>query len=36
MWDDEDCRERQVGARTLASSWALLAAILLAAALWGA
>lgn len=34
MWDDEECRERQVGTRTLASSWALVAVILLAAAVW--
>jgi len=35
MWDDEECRERQVGARALASSWALAAVILLVAAAWG-
>ena len=34
MWDDEECRERQVGARALASGWALVAVILLAAAVW--
>ena len=35
MWDDEECREHQVGARAVASIWALVAVILLAAAAWG-
>ena len=34
MWDDEECRERQIGARALASSWVLFAVTLLAAAAW--
>jgi len=34
MWDDDECRERQIGARTLASSWILIAVTLLAAAAW--
>jgi hypothetical protein len=35
MWDDEECREHQVGARAVASIWALVAVILLATAAWG-
>jgi hypothetical protein len=34
MWDEKECQERQIGVRALASSWGLIAVILLAAAAW--
>jgi hypothetical protein len=34
MWDERECGEKRAGAADILSSWALVAAILLAIAIW--